>query len=214
MGKTKGQVLAFSWEGRFLGFGTEDGFKLKQIRLLTAEGERYIKLSKEARGSIVLTLVPGDWIQVWGEQSVSPVETKLRAHRIAKASPTAPAPYSPTPHLPEQPRSPKPQQILMCQKSTCMKRGGKAVCQALEQAIDARGLGEQVTIRGTGCMKNCKAGPNLVMPDKTRYCRIEAREVAAVVAQHFPAPPPLPQPASVQPVPVLTQVLSKVAKLE
>ena len=62
---------------------------------------------------------------------------------------------------------------MVCQKSDCMKRGGKAVCQALEAALSDRGLEDQVTIKGTGCMKNCKAGPNLVMPDKTRYSRIQ-----------------------------------------
>jgi len=51
-----------------------------------------------------------------------------------------------------------------------MKRGGK-VCQALEAALSAHGLEDKVAIKGTGCMKTA-AGPNLVMPDKTRYSRI------------------------------------------
>ncbi|BDI17312.1 hypothetical protein ANSO36C_31140 [Nostoc cf. commune SO-36] len=75
--------------------------------------------------------------------------------------------------------------ILVCQKSDCMKRGGKALCQALEAALSDRGLEDQVTIKGTGCMKNCKAGPNLVMPDKTRHSRIQAAQVPALMNQHF-----------------------------
>jgi hypothetical protein len=34
-------------------------------------------------------------------------------------------------------------------------------------------------------MKNCKAGPNLVMPDKTRHSRIQASFVPALMNQHF-----------------------------
>ena len=178
MSKQKKQVSVFSLEGRFLEFGVEDAFKIKSLHLLTAEGDRWIKLSKAARTSIVLTLAPGDWLQVWGEKTAySPTETKLKASRIAVSS----VPSRSQPAL-----TAKPQQILMCQKSDCMKRGGKAVCKALEQAISDRGLEDQVTIRGTGCMKDCKAGPNVVMPNKTRYRRIQPQEVAAVVDRHFP----------------------------
>ncbi len=68
-----------------------------------------------------------------------------------------------------------------------MKRGGKAVCKALEAELDNRNLTGQVTIRGTGCMKHCKAGPNLVvMPDKTCYSRISADEIPALLDKHFP----------------------------
>ncbi|OBQ32475.1 MAG: (Fe-S)-binding protein, partial [Anabaena sp. CRKS33] len=43
-----------------------------------------------------------------------------------------------------------------------------------------------VAIKGTGCMKNCKAGPNLVMPDKTRYSKVKAEQVPALINKHFP----------------------------
>ncbi|MDF0555530.1 (2Fe-2S) ferredoxin domain-containing protein [Kamptonema sp. UHCC 0994] len=76
--------------------------------------------------------------------------------------------------------------ILVCQKSDCQKRGGRAVCQALENALSDRGLKDQVTIQGTGCLKQCKAGPNIVlMPDKTRYSRIEPAEIPAIIEKHF-----------------------------
>ena len=78
--------------------------------------------------------------------------------------------------------------ILVCQKSDCMNRGGKTLCQALEATLSDRGLEDQVTIKGTGCMKNCKAGPNLVMPDKTRYNRIQAAQVPALIDKYFDQP--------------------------
>jgi len=76
--------------------------------------------------------------------------------------------------------------ILVCQKSDCQKRGGAAVCKALETALNARGLEGQVTVQGTGCLKQCKAGPNIVvMPDKTRYSRIKPAEIPAIIDKHF-----------------------------
>ncbi|MFN5895665.1 MAG: (2Fe-2S) ferredoxin domain-containing protein, partial [Dolichospermum sp.] len=79
----------------------------------------------------------------------------------------------------------KVQTILVCQKSDCMKRGGKALCQALESELTNYGLENSVAIKGTGCMKNCKAGPNLVMPDKTRYSKVKAEQVADLIDKHF-----------------------------
>ncbi|MEG5058301.1 (2Fe-2S) ferredoxin domain-containing protein [Microcoleus sp. A2-C5] len=76
--------------------------------------------------------------------------------------------------------------ILVCQKSDCQKRGSAAVCKALETALNARGLEGQVTVQGTGCLKQCKAGPNMVlMPDKTRYSRIKPAEIPAMIDKHF-----------------------------
>lgn len=79
----------------------------------------------------------------------------------------------------------KVQTILICQKSDCMQRGSKALCQALEFELKNNGLENSVAIKGTGCMKNCKAGPNLVMPDKTRYSKIKAEQVPVLINKHF-----------------------------
>jgi NADH:ubiquinone oxidoreductase subunit E len=76
--------------------------------------------------------------------------------------------------------------ILVCQKSDCQKRGGKAVCQALQAMIESRGLENQVKIQETGCLKLCKAAPNLIiMPDKVRYSRVDVREVSDLLDRHF-----------------------------
>lgn len=186
MGKKHKQVSAFHLEGRFLGFALEDGYKIKWLNLRTADGEHCIKLSKEARASVGRVLMPGDWVQVTGEKVVDldTNEIKFKADRIATSGVTslAPAPALATPAA-------KPATIVMCQKSDCMKRGGKAVCQALAATLSDRGLTDQVTVKGTGCMKQCKAGPNLVMPNKQRYSRITAKEIPALIDKHFPAEP-------------------------
>ncbi|WP_421654854.1 (2Fe-2S) ferredoxin domain-containing protein [Leptothermofonsia sp. ETS-13] len=189
MSKKDKQVSLFNLEGRFLGFIIEDGYKIKRLRLETVEGEYCIKLSKESRASVGRVLMHGDWLQVWGEKTTKDEgEVKFKAYRISVITPSQSSSIAPYPTPPqEKAHKAAKAAIMVCQKSDCMKRGGRAVCKALESALSDRGLTDQVTIRGTGCMKHCKAGPNLVfMPDKTRYSQVSAAEIPTLVDRHFP----------------------------
>ncbi|MEH2348244.1 MAG: (2Fe-2S) ferredoxin domain-containing protein [Nostoc sp.] len=184
----------FCLEGRFINFVIKDGYKLKGLILGTHEGESYIKLAKHLRAAFDLRLPPGTWLEVVGykKHDLKDGTVTLKAERVMAArsemgrvETIAPVQEPPSiDHVKVKPAKAKAT-ILVCQKSDCMKRGGKAVCQALEAALSDRGLEDQVTIKGTGCMKNCKAGPNLVMPDKTRHSRIQAAQVPALMNQHF-----------------------------
>lgn len=205
----RSQISEFNFAGQFLGFAAEEGYKLKLIRVSTPTGEYRVKVPKELRSSLYRTLVPGAQVQVSGYQKFDPLKgtLKLKAEYVAPVSLPHPASSSPSgsvsfaPVAPIQPIASvstasipsdnrpakiKPATILVCQKSDCCKRGGNAVTKALQAELSNRGLTEEVAIRGTGCMKRCKAGPNVVMPDKSRYSRIRPEEVAALVDQHFP----------------------------
>ncbi|MBW4617140.1 MAG: (2Fe-2S) ferredoxin domain-containing protein [Desmonostoc vinosum HA7617-LM4] len=187
------EISEFCLEGRFLDFVIKDGYKLKGLLLATAEGECYVKLAKHLRVAFDLRLPPGTWLQVAGTKKYDLKDDKitLKAERVMAARGTWEGEKISPPQEPPLVNQSKPKPtktkstILVCQKSDCMKRGGKAVCQALEAALSDRGLEDQVNIKGTGCMKNCKAGPNLVMPDKTRYSRIQARQVPTIMDKHF-----------------------------
>ncbi|MUH01378.1 (2Fe-2S) ferredoxin domain-containing protein [Scytonema sp. UIC 10036] len=201
------EVSEFRLEGRFLDFVIKDGYKLKGLLLETSEGECYVKLAKHLRVAFDWRLQKGTWLQVLGEKKhdLKTGEVKLKAYQVMAAqvetreqggkgtreetislsssfskSPRADVPMSSSHEV-----RTKKATILVCQKSDCMKRGGKQLCQAIEASVSARGLESEVTIKGTGCMKNCKAGPNLVMPDKTRYSRIQAAQVPALMDKHF-----------------------------
>ncbi|OYD88684.1 (Fe-S)-binding protein [Nostoc sp. 'Peltigera membranacea cyanobiont' 213] len=184
----------FCLEGRFINFVIKDGYKLKGLILGTHEGESYIKLAKHLRAAFDLRLPPGTWLQVVGykKHDLKDGTVTLKAERVMAARSEMGrvetiAPFQEPPSIDNVKVKPAKAKatILVCQKSDCMKRGGKAVCQALEAALSDRGLEDQVTIKGTGCMKNCKAGPNLVMPDKTRHSRIQAIQVPALMDKHF-----------------------------
>ena len=183
MSKLDQQALAWHLEGRFLGLVLKDG-KPKRLQLMAAGGEYSVKLAKALRASVSQALTPGDWIQVWGEQKTKqkPGIPKFKAYKVNK---TAPGQIETTrPATP--PKTAANATILVCQKSDCVKRGSKGVCRALEAALSDRHLTDQVTIRSTGCMKHCKAGPNLVlMPEKTRYSNVSARDAAVLIDEQF-----------------------------
>lgn len=202
------QTSEFTLEGRFLGFAAEDGYKLKLLRISTSTGEYRIKLPKELRPRLYYSLTPGEWIRVSGYQKDHLLKgtTKLKAYHVMPTPPAAVdlslvEPWTlPTPRLQSVTSPPVPQitpqhpassnakkaTILVCQKSDCCKRGGTAVMRALQASLDERGLAEEVVIKGTGCMKRCKAGPNVIMPDKTRYSQIRPEAVPDLLEKHFP----------------------------
>jgi (2Fe-2S) ferredoxin len=199
------QVSEFELNGCFLGFAAKESYKLKYLRLSTDTGEYCIKIPKELRSTLYRTLQPGTAVHVSGycEFCLKKGTTKFKAYQIYPA--TAEAPQSgtvvpfPKGAMEANPainpasdkkaeKAPKKANILVCQKSDCCKRGGRALVEALQTEISDRGLSEQVAIKPTGCMKQCKAGPNLIMPDKTRYSRIRANEAASLIDKHFPTP--------------------------
>ncbi|HEY9625976.1 MAG TPA: (2Fe-2S) ferredoxin domain-containing protein [Coleofasciculaceae cyanobacterium] len=194
----------FQLEGRFLGFAAEEGsYKLKYLRIAAATGELRIKLVKELRSSLLRELTPGEWIQVRGYQKLKAEQgtVKLKAYEVTvavsqEALKEAPLPTNlyPMTQFEIAPVGSKPSTapqiasptacILMCQKSDCCKRGSREVAKALQAELSDRGLA-QVTVKPTGCMKRCKEGANVVMPDKTRYTRVRPEEVSALVDRHF-----------------------------
>lgn len=180
------KVVEFSLEGRFVGFVGDVEQKPKRLRLATAAGERYIKLGKELRGSLRETLQPGDWLKISGEQKYKykTGELKLKAKQVTLKAP------SPQQNVFQPPvAAPRTKAcVMVCQKASCRKRGAGEVCQAVTASLRDRGLEDQVAIKGTGCMKQCKSGPCVVfMPDKSRYVGVAAKEVSKLVDKHFAA---------------------------
>ncbi|MFB2881322.1 (2Fe-2S) ferredoxin domain-containing protein [Floridanema aerugineum] len=185
MGKKNCQVTEFCLQGRFVGFVLEDGYQIKLLRLETVEGESWIKLSKEARAGLGQVLLPGDWIEVCGERKLDTQTgaVKLKAYRIRLKAGVQTQIVSLEAKVSQSKK--KPACILVCQKSDCCKRGAMEVTQALAEGLRDRNLEQEVIVKGTGCMKQCKAGPNIVMPDKTPYRRIDASVVPEILDKHF-----------------------------
>ena len=190
------QTSDFNYEGVFLGFTALEGYKLKYAKLMTPEGDRIIKIPKEQRLELYRSLKPGDLIQCTGEQKLNLAtgESKFKAYSILKTvTKTVPQVQERAEVIHLSERSVQKQQVklaakplvnvLVCQKSDCVKRGSSEVCNALLGALEEQDLAGYVKVKSTGCLKHCKSGPHLVvMPDKSRYSNVKVRDVPDIIA--------------------------------
>lgn len=166
----------FNLEGQFLGFISHNG-KLKYVRLRVLSEELQIKIPKAMRVAVGALLQPGESIHVTG---ISKLDRqghvlKLKATQVIPLTESYPQIAAKTPSKPLSSGSRKGKikpkiKVLLCQKSGCLKRGGKGLYEALDQALCDRSLEQYVRIERTGCLKRCSSAPNLViMPGNDRY---------------------------------------------
>lgn len=157
-----GQVL----KGQYSGAYRSDKGKIKGLLLQAGEAEFSVKLPKYLRPMLVRELVPGDFVQVWAY----PEGDRWRAINIL------PLPQGEAEMLRQQlgdlasapalvQTAPKRMCIEVCTKGKCYKQGGRQIHNALQDAVDRDPALAHVAIKGTGCMKACKQGPNLRLPN-------------------------------------------------
>ena len=179
----------FTAVGQLLDFVIKDGYKIKYLRINISEREYWIKLPKEMRKTLDPAIQPGSWLEVSGTRQLKRKTGKLKLE--AEQVQLVTAPLQERSHLvvPQPETKPKLKQakVLICQKSSCLKRGGVAVCRAFQNSLRDRGLEDRVKLKVTGCLKECKKGPAVVMmPDKARYTKVTPGQVPELVAKHFP----------------------------
>ncbi|WP_310481149.1 (2Fe-2S) ferredoxin domain-containing protein [Chamaesiphon sp. VAR_48_metabat_403] len=160
----------FQLEGEFLGVCAIDGYKLKYLRLRTADRDIIIKVPKQLRLAMVYRLAIGDRLRCEGIQK----DGKFKASAIEKveATPATAADRSPllarfsagaTEPTRSSPENEPKVKILICQKSHCHNNGGKEIYSALVAQLSSHDLDDRVTLKTTGCLKCCKQAPNLVV---------------------------------------------------
>lgn len=191
--------MEFNFEGQFLGFVRHEG-KLKYLRLRVSSEEMQIKIPKEVRVAVGLSLQPGEAIRVVGTSKLDRhmPGLKLKATQIIPLTgqypPIVPmiSADSESSLMHESKIKPKTKsklKVLVCQKSGCLKKGGKGLCEALDQILCERNLNQHVTIERTGCVKRCSAAPNVViMPGNQRYTEVRHRslpQIADAIAKHL-----------------------------
>ncbi|MGI0485126.1 (2Fe-2S) ferredoxin domain-containing protein [Pantanalinema rosaneae CENA516] len=198
---------SFQLEGEFLTFVAEAG-KIKYLRLIVANDEVQIKLSKAARASLFqqqqqsleLILRPWDRIQITGEQKLDRHSNiKLKAHDVIKLNQSCSlackdqftsemtsevdlaVPRNAS--KPSTKSSSKPKaKLLICQKSGCQKRGGNKQHQRLETLLHDRGIQHLVMIEATGCLGKCSMAPNIMlMPGKQRLSGMKPEAIVELL---------------------------------
>ena len=166
--------------------------KLKYIKLVTEQGKYWIKVPQKLREKIA-SLNKGCQLEVSGtsKQHDKIGKTRYKAQTIVLIPQDTNQTVKPKtktvsllPVFNSQLKSKA--KVLICQKSNCWKRGGKKVYEELENILGARGLRGQLEIKKTGCLKQCKKAPALVMlPDKARYNRVKPKQVGELVDKHL-----------------------------
>ncbi|NEP01836.1 MAG: (2Fe-2S) ferredoxin domain-containing protein [Symploca sp. SIO2E9] len=190
--KEESKTSPFSLEGRFIGFADAAKEQPKLLWIETSEGERYIKVSKELRAYLREVLKPGQWLEISGKQKLKKKtgELKLKADHVKLKSPNQQqfqcSSVIDVPQVTPTKSSRSKACVMLCQKSSCRKRGAGDVHKAVTDFLRTRGLHEQVTIKTTGCQKQCKKGPVMVlMPDKSRYTKVDSQQISTIVDKHF-----------------------------
>lgn len=173
----------FNLEGEFLSFAGDTPGKFKYLRLALESQDVEIKIPKELRQFLSASLVPGEQIRIFG---ISKLDTHTGEIKL-KACGVTPIGICPNQEIPPQQRKSRPKaKILVCQKSGCIKRGGKSLLSQLEKMLDEHGLSDQVIIEETGCLKCCKSAPNYTLQIGTKeYKKIHPEAIVSLLESYF-----------------------------
>jgi (2Fe-2S) ferredoxin len=169
-------------EGQFLGFVGAKPEKSKHLRLAVVSdnitGKIKIKIPQDLRCSLVASLMPGEQIHIRGisQLNLRTSKLKLTAYQVQAVG------FCPIHHqLPETQAK-----IMVCQKSGCIKRGGKGLLSDIEKTLCDRGLLHKVKIEHTDCQKSCGSAPNCVlMLGKKQYKKIHPEAIASLLENHL-----------------------------
>lgn len=176
--KKGAKISPFSLTGQLKGLIYAEGYKLKYLRLEVAQQEYWIKVDKEQRQDLEKWEKTNIPLKVVGTAKISPKtgKLKLKADLIELEGTNHQCPVA---------RQSSLNSILICQKSSCWRRGGESVYRELTQSLDKYGLKDQIKIKKTGCLKKCKKGPNLVfLPERTHHTCVQASEIPHLLRPH------------------------------
>ena len=180
--------------GQLKGYELSKSGKVRSLSLIASEDLKQIKLMESSRldllqGTLNGLISQGTWLEVTGQQKVYSDGTlkSLKAYqlKVLQASADIEKPAL-DPSKPLATPSAVSSKILICQKSSCRKRGSLAVQHALEQELSDRQLSEQVSVKATGCLKHCSKGPNLII-NKTPHRNVAVKDLAKLLDQYFAA---------------------------
>jgi len=174
-----------------------------------------VRLDKDIREMAADSIKPRSWVRVAGKgkldkktkkikwkaesieaislQTIAEVKAESEKAELEKAEAEKLRSHSPQLQLVPTAKSvkAKPARILICQKSSCRKKGSQKVSDAMEEAIAKANAGSQITVKSTGCLKCCKTGPTVVVlpssnknkkVSKERYRKVTPKSAKKIVA--------------------------------
>ena len=168
-------------QGRYVqGMPSSKG-RLKWLQVETDRDRMLVKLPKYIGLTLCREIEPGAEIRVWAR----PKKDYFKALMVVPLAPqlliesTSELPINP-------PQKSKPLTIKVCQKGGCRKRGGQQVWEAIQQELNKGDTNRKICLEASGCLKNCKRGPNICIGSKqVRYNRVQANQIPALLSEHL-----------------------------
>ncbi|MEL6929466.1 MAG: (2Fe-2S) ferredoxin domain-containing protein [Cyanobacteria bacterium J06600_6] len=170
-------VSEFTVIGNLKDLSVDSKGRVRYIYLSTSDHEHAIAVSKK-QPELSKQLQLGCTLKVTGmrKNKLHRDEVEYKAYQIELLEPARET-TEPTAKSDRQQKA----VILVCQGKSCCQRGGRTVSTQLQKEIHQAGLIGQVEIKATGCMKQCKQAPHIVMPGKKRYSRIRPEEISSII---------------------------------
>lgn len=180
-------ISEFTMVGKLEDFVIKSNGRVRYLQLSTDKGEYWLKVAKERNNILNQQLKIGCWLKVTGmrKNKLHRGEVDYKAYRIELLR----KPISENlihGNLDVTTIAKPKAKVLFCQKSNCWQQGGKAACELLKAELQNRGMSEQVEIKTTGCLKQCKQAPNMaILPDKVRYSRVQPKQISVLIDKHL-----------------------------
>lgn len=176
-------VSEFNFVGRLEDLLVDTKGRVKYLYLSTLEADYSIEVAKEPKNILSEHLKPGCFLKVLGMRKCKPhkEEVKYKAYRIELLSEKS------FPKKPNITTANSTAKVLVCQGSSCCQKGGRAICASLQSQLQAKGLTEDVKIVTTGCLKQCKQAPIVIMPGRNKYIKVQPQELSSLIKEHFGA---------------------------
>ena len=167
-------VSEFSVVGKLEDFIINSKGHVKQLSLSTPEEDYLIEVAKSSPSNLRQHLKPGCYLKVTGmrKYKLHQAEVEYKAYSIELLSEQLPAKA-----IADRTKT----KVLVCQGSSCSKKGSQTLNKILQVELKAQGLSDRIAIKTTGCMKQCKQAPYIVMPGRKSYSKVQPRQVSSLV---------------------------------
>ncbi|MEM7761253.1 MAG: (2Fe-2S) ferredoxin domain-containing protein [Cyanobacteria bacterium P01_A01_bin.40] len=157
--------------------------RVKHLYLSAAEKDYSIEVAKSEQTDLSQKLQQGCYLKVSGmkKYELHQEQLKYKAYRIELIDQKQPAKSKIA-------VTNAPAKILICQGSSCRQQGSARACELLKAELQTQGIADRVDIKITGCIKQCKQAPNLViMPERNCYSKVHSAQIPKIIAKHFSA---------------------------
>lgn len=173
-------VSEFTIVGRLENLVANAKGRIKYLYLAAPKQEYLIEMVKSTKNVFIGDIQPGCYLKVGGMRKYHPHrdEVSYKAYRIELLA------KSTSSEIPDTITKSKAK-ILVCQGKSCGSQGGKSVCQLLQAELTAQDIVDQVEIKTTGCIKQCKQAPNIIMPGRNICSRVQPKQISQLVSKHL-----------------------------